>query len=46
MPRIPQNLHKHAIDTLSAGMMMNAVAVNIGYSTGAQLFPDCHSYCC
>ena len=35
MPRIPQNLHKHAIGMLNAGMMMNAVAMNIGCSSCA-----------
>ena len=33
MPRIPQYLRKHAIGMVNAGMMMNAVAMNIGCST-------------
>ena len=35
MPRIPQDLCKRAIGMLNAGMMMNAVAMNIGCSTRA-----------
>ena len=35
MPRIPQNLSKHAIGMLNAGMTMNAVAMKIGSSIRA-----------
>ena len=35
MPRIPPYLHQHATGMLNAGMMMNAVAMNIGCSTYA-----------
>ena len=35
MPRILQNLCEHAIGMLDAGMMMKAVAMNIGCSTRA-----------
>ena len=33
MPRIPQKLRKRAIGMFNAGIMMNAVAMYIGYST-------------
>ena len=35
MPRILQNVCERAIGMLNAGMTMNAVALNIGYSTRA-----------
>ena len=35
MPRIMYNLRKYAIGMLNAGMIMNAVAVNIACSTRA-----------
>ena len=35
MPRIPQNLRERAIGMLTAGMTMNAVAINIECSTRA-----------
>ena len=35
--RIPQNLREHAIDILNDGMTMNAVSMNIGCFTRANL---------
>ena len=35
MTRIPQNLLEHSIGMLNAGMIMNAIGMNIGCSTYA-----------